>query len=132
MLNNFQAVSPPAIQTPIPESDTAHPRKSAYACMGDMQEQFSAAGLETDQVWEFIKAQYCVESRALFTGKQWAMIACQLQSARREPAICSKSMLTAFPNQHFRIHVYSSDASVAIGRPRETSANTIICSFRVV
>ena len=67
-LNNFQAVSPPAIQTPIPESDTAHPRKSAYACMGDMQEQFSAAGVETDQVWEFIKAEYSVDSRSKFTA----------------------------------------------------------------
>ena len=128
MLNNFQAVSPPAIQTPIPESDTAHPRKSAYACMGDMQEQFSAAGLETDQVWEFIKAQYCVESRALFTGKQWAMIACQLQSARREPHLF-KVYVDGIPDQHFRIHVYSSDASVAIGRPRDIGKHHIVAEW---
>ena len=117
-LNNFQAVSPPAIQTPLPESDTAHPRKSAYACMSDLREEFSAAGLETDQVWEFIKAQYCVESRALFTGKQWAMIACQLQSARREPAMF-KVFVADIPCEYFRIHVFSDDPSVPIGRPRD-------------
>ena len=117
-LNNFQAVSPPAIQTPLPESDTAHPRKSAYACMSDLREEFSAAGLETDQVWEFIKAQYCVESRALFTGKQWAMIACQLQSARREPAMF-KVFVADIPCEYFRIHVFTDDPNVPIGRPRD-------------
>ena len=128
-LNNFQAVTPPAIPSqPPPESDTGHPRRSAYAALRDLQEQFSIAGIETDQVWEFIKAQYCVESRALFTGKQWAMIACQLQSARREPHLF-KVYVDGIPDQHFRIHVYSSDASVAIGRPRDIGKHHIVAEW---
>ena len=55
-LNNFQSVSPPAnASQPPPESDTAHPRRSSYAAMSDLQEKFSAAGIETSQVWESIK-----------------------------------------------------------------------------
>lgn len=124
-LNNFQAVTPPAIPSqPPPESDTGHPRRSAYAAMRDLQEQFSIAGIETDQVWEFIKAQYCVESRALFTGKQWAMIACQLQSARREPPMF-KVFVADIPCEYFRIHVFSDDPSVAIGRPRKINRHHI-------
>ena len=123
-LNNFQAVSPPAIQTPIPESDTAHPRKSAYACMSDLQEQFSAAGVETDQVWEFIKAEYCVDSRSKFTGQQWATIAAQLQSARRDDCML-KIFVDGIPDSYFRIHVFSDDPSVAIGRPRKINRHHI-------
>ena len=128
-LNNFQPVPQPAIPSqPPPESDTAHPRRSSYAAMSDLQEQFSAAGIETEQVWEFIKAEYCVESRALFTGRQWAMIACQLQSARREPHLF-KVYVDGIPDQHFRIHVYSSDASVAIGRPRDMRKHHIAAEW---
>ena len=120
MLNNFQSVSPPVNipSQPTPESDTAHPRRSSYAAMNDLQEQFSAAGIETDQVWEFIKAQYSVDSRSKFTGKQWATIAAQLQSARREPQLF-KVYVDSIPCEYFRIHVFSDDPSVAIGRPRD-------------
>ena len=127
-LNNFQAVSPPAIQTPIPESDTAHPRKSAYACMSDLQEQFSAAGICTDQVWESIKAEYKVESRSHLTGMQWARIAAELQSSRREASLL-KIFVDGIPDCYFRIHVFSDDPSVAIGRPRDIGKHHIVAEW---
>ena len=124
-LNNFQSVSPPALQSqPPPESDTGHPRRSSYVAMSDLQELFSAAGIETDQVWEFIKAQYSVDSRSKFTGKQWAMTAAQLQSARRDDCMF-KAFVSSIPDHHFRIHVFSDDPSVAIGRPRDTRKHHI-------
>ena len=120
MLNNFQSVSPPVNipSQPTPESDTAHPRRSAYAAMSDLQAQFSVAGIETEQVWEFIKTEYSVDSRSKLTGKQWATIACQLQSARRD-AHMFKIFVDGIPDSYFRIHVFSDDASVPIGRPRD-------------
>ena len=127
-LNNFQAVSPPAIQTPLPESDTGHPRRSSYASMSDMQEQFSAAGLETDQVWESIKAEYKVESRSHLTGMQWATIAAQLNSARRD-AHMFKIFVDGIPDSYFRIHVFTDDPSVAIGRPRNINHHHIAAEW---
>ena len=120
MLNNFQSVSPPVNipSQPTPESDTAHPRRSAYAAMSDLQAQFSVAGIETEQVWEFIKTEYSIDSRSKLTGKQWATIACQLQSARRD-AHMFKIFVDGIPDSYFRIHVFSDDPSVAIGRPRD-------------
>ena len=119
-LNNFQPVPQPVVAPAetTPTDDTGHPRRSAYAAMSDLREQFSAAGICTDQVWEFIKAQYCVDSRSKLTGKQWATIACQLQSARREPQMF-KVYVDGIPCEYFRIHVFSDDPSVAIGRPRD-------------
>ena len=126
MLNNFQSVSPPEATLPSqpPESDTGHPRRSSYAAMTDLREQFSAAGIETDQVWEFIKTEYSVDSRSKLTGKQWATIACQLQSARRD-AHMFKIFVDGIPDSYFRIHVFSDDASVAIGRPRKSNLHHI-------
>ena len=64
-LNTFKTVSPPTIPSqPPPESDTGHPRRSAYAAMHDLQAQFSVAGIETEQVWEFIKTEHSVDSRS--------------------------------------------------------------------
>ena len=130
-LNNFQSVSPPETTIPSqapPESDTGHPRRSAYAAMGDLQERFSIAGICTDQVWEHLKDRYSVKSRSFFSGQQWATIACQLQSARREPHLF-KVYVDGIPDQHFRIHVYSSDASVAIGRPRDIRNHHIVAEW---
>ena len=118
-LNNFQAVTPPAIPSqPPPESDTGHPRRSAYAAMRDLREQFSAAGICTDQVWESIKSEYKVESRSHLTGMQWARIAAELQSSRREASLL-KIFVDGIPDCYFRIHVFTDDPSVAIGRPRD-------------
>ena len=124
-LNNFQPV--PQAQpetTPSPSDASSHPQKSAYAAMSDLREQFSIAGICTEQVWEFIKAQHSVDSRSLFTGKQWATIAAQLQSARREPQLF-KVYVDGIPNQHFRIHVFTDDPSVAIGRPHDIGRHHI-------
>ena len=118
-LNNFQPV--PQAQpetTPSPSDASSHPRKSAYAAMSDLREQFSIAGICTEQVWEFIKAQHSVDSRSLFTGKQWATIAAQLQSARRDDSLF-KVFVADIPDHYFRILVYTDDPSVAIGRPRD-------------
>ena len=124
-LNNFQTVSPPTIPSqPTPESDTAHPRRSAYAAMSDLQEQFSAAGLETDSVWEFIKSEYKVESRSKLTGMQWARIAAELQGARRDDTLL-KILIDSIPCHHFRIHVFTDDPTVCIGRPRDIGKHHI-------
>ena len=127
-LSNFQPVPQPVVSppenAPAVSDDSGHPRRSAYAAMSDLQEQFSAAGIETDQVWEFIKSQHCVDSRAKFTGMQWATIAAQLQSARREPQLF-KVYVDGIPDQHFRIHVFTDDPSVGIGRPRDTRKHHI-------
>ena len=118
-LNTFRQVTPPAIPIPpTPESDTAHPRKSAYAAMSDLQERFSIAGICTDQVWAWIKDQYCVDSRALLTGKQWSYIAAQLQSARRD-ANMLRVLIDSIPDHFFRIHVFTDDPTICIGRPRD-------------
>ena len=64
-LNNFSpAPQPETTPSPSPSDASSHPRKSAYAAMGDLEGQFSVAGIETDSVWEFIKAQYSVGSRS--------------------------------------------------------------------
>ena len=92
--------------------------------MSDLQEQFSAAGIETSQVWEFIKAEYSVDSRAKLTAPQLAIIAAQLNSARRD-AHMFKIFVSGIPDFYFRIHVFSDDPSVAIGRPRDTGEHHI-------
>ena len=125
-LNNFQpgpqpVVSPPE---PPPDDDTGHPRKSAFAAMSDLREKFSIAGIETDQVWAFIKKENAVESRALLTGKQLAIIACQLQSARRDTHMF-KIFVDGIPDSYFRIHVFTDDPSVCIGRPRDIGKHHI-------
>ena len=125
MLNNFQSVSPPAIPSqPPPESDTGHPRRSAYAALRDLQEPFSAAGIETDQVWEHLKDRYSVNSRSLFSGLQWATIAAELQACRRDDCMF-KAFVSSIPDEFFRIHVYADDPSVAIGRPRKINHHHI-------
>ena len=128
MLNTFKTVSEPETTQIPPEPDTAHPRKSAYAAMGDLQERFSIAGICTDQVWAWIKDQNGVDSRALFTGKQWATVAAQLQSARREPQMF-KALLDGIPDEYFRIHVFPDDPAVCIGRPRDTRKHHIAAEW---
>ena len=120
MLNNFQSVSPPEATLPSqpPESDTGHPRRSSYAAITDLREQFSTAGIETDQVWQFIKTEYSVDSRSKLTGMQWARIAAELQSARRD-AHMFKIFVDGIPDSYFRIHVFTDNPSVCIGRPRD-------------
>ena len=130
MLNNFQTVpqlgvSPP--DTP-PADDTGHPRRSAYAAMRDLREQFSAAGICTDQVWEFIKTEYSVDSRSKLTGMQWARIAAELQSARRD-AHMFRIFVDGIPDSYFRIHVFSDDPSVTIGRPRDLRKHHIAAEW---
>lgn len=120
-LNNFQSVPQPRIESPpIPEDSqvSAHPRKSAFAAMKDLQERFHIAGIDTEQVWGFLKSEYSVDSRSQFTPPQWAMIAAQLQSARRDDEMFNV-FVDGIPNQYFRIHVYADDSSVPIGRPRD-------------
>ena len=128
MLNNFQSVSPPTAPSQPPDDDTGHPRRSSYAAMRDLQEQFSAAGIETSQVWEFIKAEYSVDSRSKFTGQQWATIAAQLNSARRD-APMFKIFVDGIPDSYFRIHVFTDDPSVAIGRPRDIGKHHIAAEW---
>ena len=129
-LNNFQSITQPVVSPPDtpPADDTGHPRRSAYAAMRDLQEQFSAAGICTDQVWEFIKTEYSVDSRSKLTGKQWATIACQLQSARRDTHMF-KIFVDGIPDSYFRIHVFSDDPSVCIGRPRDTRKHHIAAEW---
>ena len=126
MLNNFQPIPQPVVSPPdtTPTDETGPPRRSAFAAMSDLQEQFSAAGIETSQVWEFIKAEYSVDSRAKLTAPQLAIIAAQLNSARRD-AHMFKIFVSGIPDFYFRIHVFSDDPSVAIGRPRDTGEHHI-------
>ena len=128
MLNNFQTVSPPAPPSQPPESDTGHPRRSAYAAMRDLREQFSIAGICTDQVWEFIKTEYSVDSRSKLTGMQWATIAAELQSARRD-AHMFRIFVDGIPDSYFRIHVFSDDPNVVIGRPRDLRKHHIAAEW---
>ena len=119
MLNNFQPVPQPTVHTPqITHDDATHQRKSAYAAMRDLQERFNEAGIDTEQVWECIKAEHGVDSRAKFTGMQWARIAAELQGAKRDDVLF-KILLDRIPDEYFRIHVYPDDPNVAIGRPRK-------------
>ena len=124
-LSNFQPVSPPeTIQPPTQPADSTHPRKSAYAAMGDLQERFSIAGICTDQVWENIKSEYSVNSRSLLTGLQWATIAAQLQAAKLDTHMF-KIFVDGIPDPYFRIHVFTDNPSVCIGRPRDTRKHHI-------
>ena len=124
MLNNFQPVVQPVAAPETPVDDTGHPRRSAYAAMSDLREQFSIAGIETDQVWESIKAEYKVESRSHLTGMQWARIAAELQSSRREASLL-KIFVDGIPDSYFRIHVFTDDPNVCIGRPRDIGKHHI-------
>ena len=125
MLNNFQPVPQPVVSPPETHADdTGHPRRSAYAAMSDLRDQFSAAGIETSQVWEFIKAEYSVDSRSKFNLQQWATIAAQLNSARRD-AHMFKIFVDGIPDSYFRIHVFTDDPNVCIGRPRDIGKHHI-------
>ena len=125
MLNNFQPVPQPTVHTPqITHDDATHQRKSAYAAMSDLQDRFNEAGIDTEQVWECIKAEHGVDSRAKFTGFQWARIAAELQGARRDDVLF-KILLDRIPDPYFRIHVYPDDPNVPIGRPRDTRKHHI-------
>ena len=119
-LNNFKPVpqlTPPSSNgEAIPDGGVN--RRSAYAAMSDLQERFHLAGICTDQVWEYFKAEHRVDSRSKLTGMQWARISCNLQSARREASLF-KILVDSIPDKHFRIHVYSDDPTVCIGRPRD-------------
>ena len=128
MLNNFQSVSPPAPPSTPAESDTGHPRRSAFAAMSDLREQFSIAGIDTEQVWAFIKAEYSVDSRAKLTAPQLATIAAQLQSARRD-AHMFKIFVDGIPDCYFRIHVFTDDPTVCIGRPRDINHHHIAAEW---
>ena len=126
-LNNFQPVPQPAVQAPTPSSTgetSAHHRKSAYAAMRDLQERFHLAGIDTDQVWEYFKAEHRVDSRSKLTGMQWARISCNLQSARREASLF-KILVDSIPDTYFRIHVFASDPNVCIPRPRDLKKHHI-------
>ena len=123
-LNNFQAISEPNPNPTPTQPDSTHPRKSAYAAMPQLQERFSIVGIEVSQVWEFIKAEYSVDSRSKFTAKQWAFIAAQLQSACQDSNLF-KMFVDGIPDRYFRIHVFTDDPSVAIGRPRDTGKHHI-------
>ena len=129
-LNNFQSITQPVVSPPDtpPADDTGHPRRSAYAAMRDLQEQFSAAGIETSQVWESIKAEYKVESRSHLTGMQWARIAAELQSSRREASLL-KIFVDGIPDCYFRIHVFTDDPTVCIGRPRDINHHHIAAEW---
>ena len=127
--NTFQPVSPPQpIQPPTPQEDTGHPRRSAYAAMSDLSDQFSIAGLETDQVWEFIKAAYNVDSRSKLAHKQWAIIAAQLQAAKLDIHML-KIFVDGIPDDCFRIHVFTDDPNVCIGRPRDLRKHHIAAEW---
>ena len=128
-LNTFQPISPPQpIQPPTPQEDTGHPRRSAYAAMSDLQERFSIAGIETDQVWENFKSEYSINSRSLLTGLQWATIAARLNSARRETDMF-KVLIDSIPDDCFRIHVFTNDPNVCIGRPRDLRKHHIAAEW---
>lgn len=103
---------------------TAHHRGSAYAAMKDLSEDLNTAGIEADQVWEYLKADHCVNSRAKFTLKQWIRVAARLQAAKWDPE-SFKLFVDGIPDQYFRIHVYAADPNVCIGRPRDTRKHHI-------
>ena len=124
-LNNFQPVPQPTVHTPpITHDDAEHQRKSAFAAMREMRERFNEAGIDTEQVWECIKDEYKVDSRAKFTGFQWARVAAELQGAKRDDVLF-KILLDRIPDQYFRIHMYSDNPHAPIGRPRDTRKHHI-------
>ena len=119
-LNNFKTVpqlAPPSSNDEAIPDDGVQLR-SAYAAMSDLEQGFSDAGICTDQVWEFIKSEHGVESRSKLTDMGWARIAGELQAARRED-ILFKILVDRIPDSYFRIHAFSDDPSVPIGRPRD-------------
>ena len=124
MLNNFREVPQPLTPPSSNGETSAHPRRSAYAAMSDLQECFYVAGIDTDQVWEFIKSEHGVASRSKWTAPQWARIAAELQGARRDDALFTV-LLDRIPCQYFRIHVFTDNPSVCIGRPRDTRKHHI-------
>ena len=111
----YQNIPQPGIQQPT-APDTSHSRRGAYAAMHALEERFFEAGICTEQVWEFIKSENAVDSRAKLSAPQWARIAAQLQSVRRDTAMF-KIFVDGIPDSYFRIHVSASDPSVGIGRP---------------
>lgn len=114
-------ITPPALvetpKTPKSTPDASHHCRSAYAAMKDLAQQFSDVSIEIDQVWAYLKDQHSVDSRAKFTTMQWVRIATELQACRRD-ATLFKIFVDAIPDRYFRIHVYPSDPSVCIGRPK--------------
>ena len=104
--------------------DATNSRKSAFATMRELEQQFSDAGISTEQVWAYLKSENAVQKRSKLAPIQWAKIAAQLQSARRDPAMF-KIFVDGIPDTHFRIHVYASEPSVCIGRPRDIERHHI-------
>lgn len=109
-------------ETPVPVvheeiADEGHNRRGAFAAMRDLSDRFADAGLHTEQVWDYLKADAGVETRSQLTAVQWASIACRLQALRRNPMLF-EVFVDGIPDQHFRFYVLSTDPTVAVGRPR--------------
>ena len=110
----------PEIPTPVlceGIPDEGHNRRGAFAVMRDLSEQFATAGIHTEQVWAYLKAEARVETRSQFTRIQWASIACRLQAMRRNPLLF-EVFVDGIPDKHFRFYVLATDPTVAVGRPR--------------
>lgn len=119
----YKNIPQPGIEQPS-APDTSHNRRGAYAAMKDLEERFFEVGICTEQVWEFIQAEHCVDSRSQCSAQQWARIAAELQSIRRDTAHF-EIFVDSIPDTYFRIHVFASDPSVAIGRPHDIKKHHI-------
>ena len=96
MLNTFKTVSEPETTQIPPEPDTAHPRKSAYAAMGDLQERFLllASAQIRCGLGSKIKTVLTQEHYSPGSSGQPSPLNSNLRVESRR---CSKHCLTAYP-----------------------------------
>ena len=122
---DISKVGIPAATPTLPDADPAeHHRKHTFACFKDLREDFNRAGICEERVWDFLKSENGVDSRAKLSPIQWVKIAARLQACR-EDAEMLKIFLSEIPCEFYRIHVYADNPTCAIGRPRNIERHHI-------
>ena len=77
----------------VPEQDTdgkAYHRRAAFARMKALDEHLKDARTPHGHAWNYIKAQYGVQSRSELTAEQWAIISARLDACKKDYQLCQQ------------------------------------------
>ena len=61
----------------------------SFAIINSLSARFVNASLSTDAVWEWVKAEYEVDSRTELDERQWAVVSARLSAAQRDKQLFS-------------------------------------------
>lgn len=66
------------------DKECALHRKASFACAGKMRKRLEKENVSWDMLWDFIKAEYGVESRTQMSAFQWTALSAELNAAARD------------------------------------------------